>query len=159
MSQIDARKYNMSLRWGEFEGETCYEARIKELPSIAEYADTQEEAYALAIDAIETLAELYTEQGKVFPSPEVKEELSSSGRITLRLPRTLHQTITEAADYEGVSLNALIVSVLSAYTGFGAKFQHTQENWHRLGLVDNFQNVSAEIHEFSAYQNLQAVNR
>lgn len=158
MSQVDARKYNISVRWGKFEDESCYEARIKELPSIAEYADTQEEAYALAIDAIETLAELYAEQGKVLPDPEGQEESDYSGRITLRMPRTLHQGIAETADYEGVSLNTLIVSALSAYVGFGTKFQHTQKKWHNLSAVDNFQSGSAEIHEFSDYQNQPAVN-
>ncbi|MCD5380434.1 toxin-antitoxin system HicB family antitoxin, partial [Candidatus Gracilibacteria bacterium] len=55
---------------GEFEGGICFEARIKELPSIAEYADSFEEAYALAIDSIETTMEIFAEKGRVFPIPQ-----------------------------------------------------------------------------------------
>jgi len=38
-TMIDSRNYNISIRRGEFEGEVCFEARVKELPDIIEYAD------------------------------------------------------------------------------------------------------------------------
>ena len=60
---IDPHNYNISVRRGEFEGEFCFEARVKELPDIAEYADSFEEAYALAIDSIETTMEIFAEKG------------------------------------------------------------------------------------------------
>jgi predicted RNase H-like HicB family nuclease len=64
---IDASKYTITVRKGLFDGEECFEARIAELPDVAEYADSFVEAYSLAIDTIETTAELFAEQGKLMP--------------------------------------------------------------------------------------------
>lgn len=49
----------------------CYEARIAELPDVAEYADTYEEAYALAIDTIEVTAEMLANEGKAMLLPMI----------------------------------------------------------------------------------------
>ena len=66
---IDASKYTITVCKGLFDGEECFEARIAELPDIAEYADSFAEAYHLAIDTIETTAEIFAEQGKTMPQP------------------------------------------------------------------------------------------
>jgi len=50
---IDARAYNIAVRYDEFEDELLYEARVKELPDLVEYGESFEEAYQLALDAIE----------------------------------------------------------------------------------------------------------
>ncbi len=79
---IDASNYTITVRKGSFDGELCYEARVAELPDIAEYADSFEEAYALAIDTIEVTAETFEAQGKLMPSPIVPAAEYSS-HITL----------------------------------------------------------------------------
>lgn len=66
---MDATRYNITLRKGVFADEECYEARVLELPDIAEYADSFEEAYSLAVDTIERAAEIFAEKGKVLPAP------------------------------------------------------------------------------------------
>ena len=43
---IDASLYNITIRKGSFDGEVFFEGVVKELPDIAEYADTGEEAYS-----------------------------------------------------------------------------------------------------------------
>ncbi len=53
---IGARAYNIMVRYGEFEDEMLCEARVKEPPDLVEYGETFEEAYGLALDAIETTA-------------------------------------------------------------------------------------------------------
>jgi predicted RNase H-like HicB family nuclease len=116
---IDPHAYNVTVRRGEFEGEQCFESRVKELPDLAEYGDTFEEAYALAIDAIETTAKIFAEKGKPMPpSQEVVDDYS--GRVTLRLPKTLHRALAEAAENEGVSLNQHLVNTLAYFSGFAA---------------------------------------
>ena len=153
MNQLDARKYNISVRFGEFEGDACYEATIKELPKIAEYA----EAYALAIDTIETLAQLYAEQGRQFPQPAITPS-SYSGRITLRLPKSLHHSVAQMAEAEEVSLNSFITSALSAFVGFGAGLKQTTDNWHDLenSVKAGVSTKAPEIISFQEYQ--QAAN-
>ena len=116
---IDPHDYSISVRRGEFEGEICFEARIKELPDIAEYADSFEEAYALAIDSIETTMEIFTEKGRTFPEPNISAD-DFSGRVTLRLPKSLHRSLSTMSDSEGVSLNQYLCNVLSYYSGFAS---------------------------------------
>lgn len=59
-------EYTITVQPVEIEGERCFEARVKELPDLVEYADTEEEAYALAVDAIETTAAIMEERGSAF---------------------------------------------------------------------------------------------
>jgi hypothetical protein len=63
---IDPHAYNISVSRGDFDGEALFEARVKELPDLVAYADTQVDAYELAVDAIETAAAAYAEQGRAF---------------------------------------------------------------------------------------------
>jgi predicted HicB family RNase H-like nuclease len=95
---------------------------VKELPDLAEYGDTYAEAYDLAVDAIETAAAAYAEQARAFPQALVPAD-DFSGRVTLRLPRSLHRAVATAAEEEGVSLNQHLVNVLSYYSGFAAARQ------------------------------------
>lgn len=120
---IDAHAYNITVRRGEFEGEMLFEARIRELPDLVAYADTAEEAYTLAVDAIETTAEAFAERGRTMPAPSVPAD-DFSGRVTLRLAKSLHRALAEAADAEGVSLNQHLVNVLSYYAGFATGRRH-----------------------------------
>lgn len=116
---MDPHAYHITVRRSEFEGEVCFEARVKELPDLAEYGDTFKEAYALAIDTIETTAEVFAEKGKLMPVPqEVADDYS--GRVTLRLPKSLHCALAESAEDERVSLNQHLVNVLAYFSGFAA---------------------------------------
>lgn len=113
----DPKSYGVTVRFRDFEGEECYEARVRELPDIAEYADSLEEAYKLALDSIATTVEILQEKGRAVPEPEdVSDEFS--GRITLRIPKTLHKSLAQRAQEEGVSLNSMLTTVLSAFHGF-----------------------------------------
>jgi predicted HicB family RNase H-like nuclease len=120
---MNPHDYGITIRRIQEEDGVCFEARIRELPDIAEYADTFEDAYALAIDAIETTAEALSEQGRSMPGP-ISEDNEFSGRITLRLPRSLHRDLAQGARQEGVSLNQLLVAVLSQFGMMRTK-QHT----------------------------------
>ena len=130
---INAHAYNISIRQDTFEGEVLFEARVKELPDLAEYGESYEEAYDLAVDAIETAAEAFAEKGRAFPQATVPAD-DFSGRVTLRLPRSLHRSLAEAADYEGVSLNQHLVNVLSYYSGFAASYRNPEavSLWHTV---------------------------
>ena len=116
---IDPHAYNITVRRDSFEGEVLFEARVKELPDLAEYAESYEDAYNLAVDAIETAADAFADKGRKFPAAIVPAD-DFSGRVTLRLPRSLHRVLAETSDIEGVSLNQHLVNVLSYYSGFAA---------------------------------------
>ena len=119
---MNPHSYNITVRKANFDGEVFFEARVKELPDVAEYADTFEEAYALAIDTIEMTAEIFSAKGKAMPAP-YKPADDYSGRVTLRLPKTLHRSLSETADQEGISLNQYLVNVLSYQFGYHSGYQ------------------------------------
>lgn len=47
------------------------------------------------------------------PAPEKGDEKGPSGRLLLRMPRTLHAELAQLAEKRGVSLNQLIVGLLA----------------------------------------------
>jgi hypothetical protein len=116
---IDPHAYNITIRRATFEGEALFEARVKELPDLIEYGESLGEAYDLAVDAIATAAAAFADKGRTFP-PAVVPVDDYSGRVTLRLPRSLHRVLAESADDEGISLNQHLVDVLSYYSGIVA---------------------------------------
>ena len=57
----------------------------------------------------------------VLDAPPAQEPADDfSGRVTLRIPRSLHRALAAAAEDEGVSLNGYLVNVLTYYSGFAA---------------------------------------
>ena len=109
---IDPAKYIISIKKVFIDDEWLFRATVKELPHVAEYAESYGEAYDLALDAIETLSEMAQEAGREFPEPLTEEE-EFSGRITLRMPKSLHRKLADQAETEDVSLNHYLVTVLS----------------------------------------------
>ncbi len=88
-----------------------YVVWVKELPGCVSYGDTAEEALDMIKDAMEMWITTALERGKKIPEPI--SERKYSGRFLLRLPVSLHEKLAEMAEDEGVSLNTLIVSLLS----------------------------------------------
>jgi len=70
----------------------------------------------LALDSITTTAAMLAEQGRAMPAPIATPHYS--GRLTLRVPRTLHRSLAIMAEEDNVSLNHLTVSVLATFRGF-----------------------------------------
>ena len=113
---FDPHEYNVTVRKIVHEGEILFEARVKELPDVCECGETMKEAYDLAVDTIETAAQMYAEARRPFPLPSVPRD-DFSGRVTLRLPKTLHRMLALGADEEGASLNQHLVNILAHHAG------------------------------------------
>lgn len=124
---MNAHSYNIIVRY--VVAEECYEAKVLELPDTAEYADTYQEAYELAIDTIEATAAAMEEKGKKMPTPHIPAESDYSGRVTLRLPKSLHAAMVHISEQEETSLNQMICSIVAAYRGFDGAMQKTMEDW------------------------------
>lgn len=148
MNIFDAERYTISVRKEIVEGDMLYVARVTELQDIEEYADSRAEAYALAIDSIETAHELCLEKGIIFPEPAIHDysEAQASGRITLRIPKTLHANLVTKAAYESVSLNSFIVHELSASNSQSNLYEKIKTGFDRIEIGlnkvnDGFQNL------------------
>ncbi|MCU7781985.1 toxin-antitoxin system HicB family antitoxin [Lelliottia amnigena] len=113
----DAEEYTISVRVEVIDGEKLYVARVDELPDVEEYADTFEFARELALDSIQTSQAFFHENGMVFPEPKMFISPEVSGRVTLRLPKTVHANCIARADEEGVSLNTYILTCIASYRG------------------------------------------
>jgi antitoxin HicB len=102
-------KYYLSLPYTiqiTREDETTWFARVVELSGCLTEGDSPEEAADMIQDALAGWLEVALEDGRPIPEPQATE--TYSGRFVVRVPRTLHQQLVEAAEQEGVSLNQLI---------------------------------------------------
>ncbi|MDD9340347.1 MAG: toxin-antitoxin system HicB family antitoxin [Providencia heimbachae] len=116
-NQFDPENYTISVKKSTEDGEPVFIARVSEIPDIIEYADTPEFARELALDSISTSYEMCTEQGIDFPTPTEKAtDHCASGRVTLRLPKSLHYKCISKAEQDGVSLNSYLTTSIASFT-------------------------------------------
>jgi antitoxin HicB len=90
-------------------------ARVVELPGCMTWADTAEELLPMIEDAKRGWIEDALEHGD--PVPEPLGEEGYSGRVNLRMPRSLHRDLARSARREGVSLNQVMLSALARSVG------------------------------------------
>ena len=112
MSNFDPHSYSVLTRRVHEDGEAIFKATVKELPHVAEFGETQAKVYDLAIDTIEGLHKMAGEMGHDFPDPIVEDE-DYSGRVTLRMPKSLHRSVASTAEAEGVSINHFLVTAIT----------------------------------------------
>ena len=86
-------------------------ASVEELPGCTSHGKTSDEA----LDGIEAAMAKWIgvalEEGRDVPEP--RSAASHSGRLLLRMPKTLHAELTRVSEQEGISLNQFITDVLA----------------------------------------------
>jgi antitoxin HicB len=90
-------------------------ARVVELPGCITQGDTFEELGEMIEDAMRGWIGLALEDGDPVPEPRPDEDYS--GKFVVRVPRSLHRQLAEAAEREGVSLNQFINVALGIAVG------------------------------------------
>jgi len=160
---FDPHTYTIVVKKVQADDETLFRAAVQELPDIETYAQTYGEAYELAIDAIEGLNAAAEEEGRPFPAPQ-ESEGDYSGRVTLRMPKGLHQRIATTASIEGVSLNHYVVSVLAYAANSGSAYfigttasvstpqpRAIRENWNvyweNIRAIDQYESDTVDFAE------------
>ena len=93
-----------------------YAAEIPELPGCISQGRTVEEAYKMIGDAKISWLESALEDGVDIPEPAGMLE-KFSGRLNIRIPKSLHRTLARRAKEEKVSLNQYINYQLAKGTG------------------------------------------
>lgn len=84
---------------------------VNDLPGCVTHGATVTEAFENLEEAKRVWMESRLAGGLEIPRPKNREEYS--GRVLLRMPRSLHRALSNQAQQEGVSLNQHIVSLLS----------------------------------------------
>jgi antitoxin HicB len=108
--------YHLVLVEDESEdGEKGWFAEVEELRGCMSQGRTPEEAVENLRDAMLGWISIALEDGKAIPEP--RAETDYSGRLLLRMPKSLHATAAERARHEDVSLNHFIVYALAATVG------------------------------------------
>ena len=100
------------------EDETTWFARVLELPGCMTEGDSPEDAAAMIRDAMAGWLELALEDGKPIPKPRSNEEFR--GKFVVRVPKSLHRDLVDAAAREAVSLNQYIATELARSVGRNA---------------------------------------
>jgi antitoxin HicB len=112
VEEYTALPYHLMLvRDGDDKGKP-WTASVEELPGCTSHGKTSDEALDGIEAAMAKWIALALEEGRDIPEP--KSATSHSGRLLLRMPRTLHADLTRASEREGVSLNQFITDVLAA---------------------------------------------
>ncbi|PKM21141.1 MAG: hypothetical protein CVV11_06705 [Gammaproteobacteria bacterium HGW-Gammaproteobacteria-15] len=115
MKKFDPEMYTISVQKVVIDKDVLYVAKVAELSDVQEYADTESEARALAIDTICTAYAMFEEQGLIFPEPNLADETPVSGRLTLRMPKSVHSQLIKEANKEDASLNQVVLTALTSY--------------------------------------------
>jgi len=87
-------------------------AEIPDLPGCISDGETPEEAVHNVLEAQKAWLAVARERGRDIPEPTQMSE-DYSGKFTLRLPKSLHRQLSLRAQMEGVSLNQLILHLIS----------------------------------------------
>jgi predicted HicB family RNase H-like nuclease len=95
------------------EGNTYYYGKIAELDGCHTTADTVEELLKELEEVKKDHLEIKLEFGDIIPEPNEMP----SGKIVLRMPKTLHWRLAGEAKQEGVSLNQYMIYKLSQSIG------------------------------------------
>lgn len=88
-----------------------YVILFPDLPGCMTQVESIEEISAAAEEIRTLWIETEYEEGEDIPLPSYPEEYS--GKFNVRLPKSLHRTLVETAEREGVSLNQYVVMLLS----------------------------------------------
>lgn len=103
-------RYSVTIRWTD--EDEAYIATVPELPGLSALGDTEEEALKELEIAQALFLEVMRESGD--PIPEPRSLPAASGQLRLRMPKSLHAELAEAAAEDGVALNSYILTFLSA---------------------------------------------
>lgn len=91
----------------------CYFIKVKELVGCMSQGDTIEDAYHMIKDAMNSWLEIAIKEEDKIPLPDSMQEVNYSGKISLRMPKSLHKKVAKEAKKEGVSLNSYIVTCIA----------------------------------------------
>ncbi|HHY24994.1 MAG TPA: toxin-antitoxin system HicB family antitoxin [Clostridiaceae bacterium] len=89
-----------------------YYITYPDLPGCSSDGETVEEAIKMGEDARICWIETAYETGREIPLPFSYID-NYKGRITVRVPKTMHKELIEEADEEGISLNQYLIYIIS----------------------------------------------
>ncbi len=117
MKIFNPSAYKITIQQAEVDGENVFVGTVAEFPDLAVYEDSFSEAYEAITSVIESLRTSFAENNQDFPEPNPELPQQWSGRVTLRIPKSIHMRVASLAEQEGVSLNHFLTSIISREVG------------------------------------------
>lgn len=111
--------YTVEVIRDESDGLPGYVARVVELPGCLTQGDDFQELGEMVEEAMRLWIETALEDGQTIPQP--RSTTQHSGKFLVRVPRSLHRQLVEAAERDGVSLNNLVNVILARAMGERAR--------------------------------------
>lgn len=108
-AQYKAEEYSFSVVWSE--DDKAFIGRVDEFPSLAAHGSTQEKALRETRNVVQFVLEDLAATGESIPVPLSKRAFS--GKLNVRMPKTLHRRLAAESEREGVSLNNWINTKLA----------------------------------------------
>jgi antitoxin HicB len=96
------------------EADGGYVAEVVELPGCLAAGEDPSEAVAMLRDSFAIWIDDAREAGRIVPEPASS---GPNGRLLLRLPRSLHVRIAQAAARDGVSVNTFVTAAVAERVG------------------------------------------
>ena len=95
--------------------DSVFVVRFPELPGCVADGETEAEALSLALKMKDSWLETAYNTG--WDMPEPRKPVEANGRVTVRMPKSLHRDVLEMAEADGISLNQLLVTFISREVG------------------------------------------
>ncbi len=115
IAELLKRPYRKVICGGPEEG---FLIEVPDLPGCVTARETEMEALESLPEAMAAWFESALEHGDPIPEPRrVPTGRSTSGKVLVRMPKSLHARLIERAEHEGVSANQLAVAAIAREIG------------------------------------------
>jgi predicted RNase H-like HicB family nuclease len=137
----DANRYPANVFWSE--EDEGFIAVASDLPGCSAFGETQHEALTELQSAIVAWIEAARAAGNPIPDPSrpAAAENIYSGKILVRMPKSLHAQLARAAKTEAVSLNQHIVFLLT----WAATHRTLTTDWVVVGTARSPSQFSIQV--------------
>ncbi|BCA78993.1 type II toxin-antitoxin system HicB family antitoxin [Desulfuromonas sp. KJ2020] len=102
-------KYGFRFLWSD--EDSGFIVTCPDFPGFSAFGETTENALEEANIALDLLVESLRTAGTALPEPTKAADYS--GQVRLRMPKSLHRSLVQRAEMEGVSLNTWLITLLS----------------------------------------------
>lgn len=116
--------YRMLVEWSD--EDRVFVARAPAFSFVAAHGDSEVDAIRELQTAIELAVESLRKARRPVPPPESATEFS--GQVRLRMPASFHRMLSSMAEFEGISLNTLMVELLAEAAGWRSAVPQSRDD-------------------------------
>lgn len=119
MSKFNPSEYGITIRQQLIDDHFFWVGRVAEFPDVEVFEESFSDAHDALLGILTSFNEAAERHGHLLPAPQPPQEENEeySGRVTLRLTKSLHKKAALVARNEGVSLNQFLVATIAEVIG------------------------------------------